>query len=30
MDIETRRRNRPWRHLSAAEMADLAALLAHR
>ena len=30
MDIETRRRNRPWPRLSAADMADLAAFLAHR
>jgi mono/diheme cytochrome c family protein len=30
MDIETRRQNRPWLLLSPAEMADLAAFLAHR
>jgi hypothetical protein len=30
MDIETRRQNRPRPGLTAAEMADLAAFLAHR
>ena len=30
MDIKTHRQNRPWPRLTAAEMADLAAFLAHR
>ena len=30
MDIEARRQHRPWPRLSSAEMADLAAFLAHR
>jgi mono/diheme cytochrome c family protein len=30
MDIEARRQNRPWPRLTAAEMADIAAFLAHR